>query len=231
VLFDIDGTLMRGAGQHHKQALIDGIRRVTGLDTHLDGVPTSGMLDRDLIAVMLRSAGASERLIRRALGPIMAESQQCYEANCATDLKDFVCNGVREFITQVSNKGAVLGLVTGNLSRIGWKKVELAALGGHFSVGAFAEDGRTRTRLARIAARRAVSQKLVPKNSRITLIGDHSNDVEAAKANGFQSVAVATGMLPIDELRKAQPDFLVRDLTELDPRVVFAPLATTGPRN
>jgi phosphoglycolate phosphatase-like HAD superfamily hydrolase len=49
----------------------------------------------------------------------------------------------------------------------------------------------------------------------MTLIGDHVNDVWAAKANGFQSVAVATGVTPFDELRAAEPDYLVRDLREL----------------
>ncbi len=221
VLFDIDGTLMRGAGQHHKQALIDGIRRVTGLETHLDGVPTSGMLDRDLIAAMLRASGYSERRIRASLGQMMAESQSCYVANCQIDLSPFVCAGVREFVAAVSERGAALGLVTGNLSQIGWRKVELAGLREYFKVGAFAEDGRTRGRLAQIAARRAVKAGLVKKGCRITLIGDHANDVLAAKANGFQSVAVATGMMRLEELREVEPDFSVRDLTELDPDVVL----------
>lgn len=221
VLFDIDGTLMRGAGQHHKQALIDGIRHVTGVETHLDGVPTSGMLDRDLIALMLRAAGASKNRIRSSLRQIMDECQQRYIANCQIDLCAFVCTGVPEFIAEVIRRGAVLGLVTGNLSQIGWKKVELAGLRDYFSVGAFAEDGRTRARLAKVAAARAVTQRLVKKKSRVTLIGDHWNDIEAAKANGFQSVGVATGLMPIEELGKPQPDFLVRNLTELDPQIVF----------
>jgi phosphoglycolate phosphatase len=86
VLFDIDGTLMRGAGQHHKQALIEGIRIVTGVTTHLEGVPTSGMLDRDLIVNMLRAGGYSERRTRMVLREIMAECQNVYTASCATDL-------------------------------------------------------------------------------------------------------------------------------------------------
>lgn len=221
VLFDIDGTLLRGAGPHHKQALIEGIRRVTGIETHLDGVATAGMLDRDLIVAMLRAAGASERRIRSSLSEIVAETQRCYMADCALDLSPFVCAGVPQFLSEISARGAVLGLVTGNLSQIGWRKVELAGLRKHFSLGAFAEDGRTRARLARVAANRAAKQRLVTKNCRITLIGDHRNDIEAAKANGFQSVAVATGIMPVEELWQPQPDFLVRDLTELDPQAVF----------
>ena len=217
VLFDIDGTLVRGAGLHHKNALVEGIRRVTSLSTTLDGVPTAGMLDRDLIAIMLRTAGHNSRRIRMALARIMAECQNCYAANCAIDLRGNVCAGVPEFLSGLKARGAVLGLVTGNLSRIGLRKIELAGLREHFSVGAFAEDGTTRIRLAQVAARRAMQQGLVGKGCRISLIGDHANDVEAAKKNGFRAVAVATGVSSLEELRAAEPDILVPDLTELDP--------------
>jgi phosphoglycolate phosphatase len=217
VLFDIDGTLLRGVGLHHKASLIEGIRRVTGLVTTLDGVSTAGMLDRDLIASMLRIAGYGERRIRMALRPVMAECQNCYLANCTVDLRTNVCVGVPEFLAQLVARDAVLGLVTGNLSQIGLRKVELAGLRECFLVGAFAEDGTTRTRLARVAARRAMKQGLIGKNCRISLIGDHVNDIEAARNNAFRAVAVATGVTSLDELRTSKPDILVRDLTELDP--------------
>jgi len=57
---------------------------------------------------------------------------------------------------------------------------------------------------------------------RISLVGDHQNDVEAAKANGFQSVAVATGMSSFEELASVSPDLLFKDLTVIDPALFFA---------
>ena len=216
VLFDIDGTLLCGAGQHHKRALVAGIDRVTGITTTLDGVPTSGMLDRDLIAAMLRNCGYSERRIRIGLRKIMSECQDAYLADCAMDLRDKVCPGVVAMLAALQRRGAVMAVVTGNLTQIGWKKLELAGLKPHFATGAFAEDGTTRTRLARVAMRRAIKQGFVNKNCRISLIGDHANDIEAAKRNGFQAVAVASGLSSLEQLRCCEPDILVRDLTELD---------------
>jgi phosphoglycolate phosphatase-like HAD superfamily hydrolase len=95
--------------------------------------------------------------------------------------------------------------------------MELSGLRTYFSVGAFSEDGTTRARLAHRAAQRARQCGLVMKTCRISLIGDHPNDIEAAKANGFQSVAVGTGLASLEELRAANPDIIVRDLTELNP--------------
>ena len=215
VLFDIDGTLLRGAGPHHKETLIAGIRRVTGLETTLDGVATSGALDRDLIALMLRAAGCSDDKICATLQEIAEACQAAYLQNCASDLRKFVCVGVREFLEQLREHGVVLGLVTGNLGEIGWKKVELAGLRDYFSVGAFSEDGHTRGELARIAAGRARAYCREAQHCPVTLIGDHANDIQAAKANGFRSVAVATGVSSAAELEKYSPDILVRNLAEL----------------
>jgi phosphoglycolate phosphatase-like HAD superfamily hydrolase len=211
VLFDIDGTLLRGAGRHHKDALLEGIRRVTGHIVTLDGIDTSGQLDRDLIATLLQSCA-----VEAALEQIVAECQDAYLANCAADLSGFVCKGAREVLAELQMRGAILGLVTGNLSEIGWRKMELAGIRSFFSLGAFSEDGLTRAQLARMAAARAKERQLITDDCRISLIGDHQNDILAAKANGFRSVAVASGVMPIEQLRQFEPDILISSLSELD---------------
>jgi phosphoglycolate phosphatase-like HAD superfamily hydrolase len=215
VLFDIDGTLLRRAGPHHRAALVDGIRRATGLETSLDGVDTSGMLDRDLIAAMLRVSGMGQKRIRSVLRSVMAECQTAYEENCTIDLRDRVCEGVVHALRALREHGAALGVVTGNLTRIGWKKLELAGLRDFFSCGAFAEDGRTRARVAQVAMWRARRAGLAKGQSRVSLIGDHLNDIQAAKANGMQAVAVSTGLTAYEQLATASPDILIRNLTEL----------------
>jgi phosphoglycolate phosphatase len=214
VLFDIDGTLLRNAGAHHKDALVAGIRKVTGLTTTLDGIATAGMLDRDLIRSMLRAAGISERRIREGMWKVVEACQSAYRECGVLDLRDRVCPGVFECLQELRARGAVLGVVTGNLTAIGWLKLEFAGLREYFSVGAFAEDGATRSRLALKAARRA--RHSGPTGSKVSLIGDHANDILAAKANAFQAVGVATGVMPFEELKAHTPDILVRDLTELD---------------
>ena len=70
VLFDIDGTLVRRAGPHHRAALVHAVRRVTGLDTTTEGIPVQGMLDPDILKVMMRTAGARRTTIRDAMPEI-----------------------------------------------------------------------------------------------------------------------------------------------------------------
>lgn len=215
MLFDIDGTIIRRAGEHHKLALIEGVRRATGLTTDMEGIATSGALDRDLIAQMLLRAGYSRRKIAAAAREIWAECQNAYHANCAPDLAPFLCPGVRDLLRSLKIRNATLALVTGNFSRIAWRKMELAGLREFFCTGAFAEDGRTRARLAKIAVLRARRQGFAHRNARVSLIGDHPNDIIAAKRNGFQAVGVATGFTPMDQLSSAGADIVVTDLREL----------------
>ncbi|HMF78782.1 MAG TPA: HAD family hydrolase [Bryobacteraceae bacterium] len=212
VLFDIDGTLLKGAGTHHRDALLEGVRRITGCNASFDGIDTAGTLDHNLISLLLRDHGP----VDHHMDAIVAECQIVFTMNCTADLSGFVCQGAREVLCRLQARGAVLGLVTGNLSRIAWHKMELAGLREFFSVGAFSEDGSTRAHLVQCAVERARNARLVTHDCRVSHIGDHRNDIEAAKANGFQAVAVASGVMSCEDLRTFQPDILVENLAQLD---------------
>jgi phosphoglycolate phosphatase-like HAD superfamily hydrolase len=214
VLFDIDGTLLRRAGPHHRQALIDAVRRTTGVETTTEGVPVQGMLDRDILTQMLANAGVSRAHIRRQMPAMVAVAQRIYVRNCP-DLRRRVCPGARMLLYRLSRRRIPTGLVTGNLTRIGWKKMERAGLKPYLRFGAFAELARDRAGLVRIAVRHARGRDWIDRTSPVALIGDHPNDIRAARANGVRSIAVATGVVPAEELAEHAPDILVPDLRAL----------------
>jgi phosphoglycolate phosphatase len=214
VLFDIDGTLIRRAGPHHREALVDAIRRIAHVETTTDGVPVAGMLDRDILTAMMLRAGVSRAEIRRLLPEVMARAQSIYVRR-VPDISRKVCPGVRNLLRRLVKRDAVIGLVTGNLSRIGWRKMERAGLRPYFRFGAFAEMARDRAGLVRIAIRRARQEQWIARSSNISLIGDHPNDVLAAQANGIRAIAVGTGIVPLDELRAHSPTIAIPDLRSL----------------
>lgn len=213
LLFDIDGTLMRKSGPHHRQVLVDAVRMVTGLEATTDHIPVQGMLDRDILAWMMRDAGAPGALVKRSMGAIVEAAQVLYQERCP-DLRRKVCPGVRTLLGKISRRGIRAGLVTGNLSAIGWTKVDRAGLKHHFSFGAFAEEAKDRAALARRAIAHARREKWITAASPIALFGDHENDILAAKANGIRSVAVATGLSAPAALSQLEPDFLLHDLRD-----------------
>jgi len=214
VLFDIDGTLLRRAGPHHREALVEAVRKTTGLDATTEGVPVQGMLDRDIVTEMLRNAGASPGYIRRHMPAIVAHAQRVYVRSCP-DLRRRVCPGARMLLYRLFQRGIATGLVTGNLTRIGWKKMERAGLRRYLRDGAFAELAADRAGLVRIAVKEARRRGWIDRTSPIALIGDHPNDIRAARANRVRSIAVATGVVGAEELATHSPDVLVPDLRSL----------------
>lgn len=220
VLFDIDGTLVRRAGPHHREALAHAVRRIAGLDTSTDGIPVQGMLDPDILTIMMRRAGGSRTNIREAMPAILQAAERYYLRVCPV-LHDKHCPGVAPVLERLTGRGILLGLVTGNLTRIGWRKLERAGLRDYFRFGAFGETARTRTGLARIAIREARRNGWIGPDSPISLIGDAPPDVIAARSNGIQSIAVQTGITPAEDLAAERPDILLRDLRQLRLRMIL----------
>jgi len=220
VLFDIDGTLIRRAGPHHREALVEAIRRTVSVETTTEGVPVAGMLDRDILATMMTRAGMKPRAIKKAMPAVVKRAQAIYVRR-SPDLARKVCPGARRVLERLQRRGAVIGLVTGNLSRIGWRKMERAGLRRYFRFGAFAELANDRAGLVRFAIRHARREGWIGRDSRISLIGDHPNDVRAAKANGISSIAVATGLTAFEELQSHSPDIIVPDLRSLPLEMLF----------
>ena len=209
VLFDIDGTLVRRAGPHHREALVHGVRRVTGLETTTDGIPVQGMLDPDILTAMLRQAGARRAAIARGHARDPARGRALLPARCARFCADKHCPGVVPVLERLTRRGVLLGLVTGNLTRIGWRKLERAGLRRYFRFGAFGEMAKTRAGLAKIAIREARRRGWIARGTPIALIGDAPADILAAQANHIRAIAVATGLTPAEELRSHQPDIRI----------------------
>src|SRR4051812_1600917 len=131
VLFDIDGTLIRRAGPHHRQALVDAVRHVTGLETTTDHIPVHGMLDPDILTRMMLDANAKPAQVRRAMPDIIEKAQALYVRRCP-DLSEKLCPGARALLGRLHRRGIPLALVTGNLTRIGWRKMERCGLKSYF---------------------------------------------------------------------------------------------------
>lgn len=214
VLFDIDGTLTRRAGPHHRDALVAGIRKVTGIETTTEGIPVQGMLDPVILARMMRRVRIPAAQARAAMPEVMRAAERYYLRVCP-ELRHAHCPGVEPLLARLTRRGILLALVTGNLTRIGWRKLERAGLAGYFRFGAFGEMAPTRAGLARLAIRQARREELIERFTPIALIGDATSDVIAARANRVRSIAVRTGITPVEDLVRERPDILLKDLREL----------------
>jgi phosphoglycolate phosphatase len=61
----------------------------------------------------------------------------------------------------------------------------------------------------------ASSIKPFDRDSQVLMVGDRRHDIEGARSNKIDSVAVAYGYGTVDELQQAQPTYLVHTVEEL----------------
>jgi len=219
VLFDIDGTLVRRAGPHHREALVQGIRRTTGLDSTTEGIPVQGMLDPDILTIMMRKAGVPRARIRTVLPDVQRAAERYYLRVCPP-LHEKHCPAVAPVLEKLSRREILLGLVTGNLARIGWRKLERAGLREHFRFGAFGEMAKTRGGLAKLAVAEARRKGWIERAAPVSLIGDAPQDIIAAREAGIRSISVRTGISPVEDLMAERPDVSLPNLRHLRLRMV-----------
>lgn len=228
-LFDIDGTLLRSRDRIHFNSFAGSVRQVTGLEISLEGVLLHGGTD----TAILREAFAAAGIVAKDWEPQMEailEAMRQTIASRRNDLDMWTMPGVEVTLKHLADKGALLGLATGNLEMIGWTKVERVGLREWFRFGGFSDRFEVRSEMVRDAllkARELLSEPGGGDNSStsdptVCVVGDTPRDIEAARANSLPVIAVATGMYGFDELVALEPDVCASSLADLMAATVTA---------
>ena len=214
-LFDIDGTLLNCTDAVHYFAFCDSLTRIAGRPLNLDGVVAHGNTDvgilRDAFCVneVQESAWRSSLPeIRNEIGRFVADRRG---ELCASPL-----GGVTEVLDYLQSLGAILGIASGNLETVGWIKLEHCGLRRYFAFGGFSDDFEYRKDVFSGAV--ALARRHSNPGASICVVGDTPADVQAARSNGVDVIAVATGIFTIDQLQAEAPTFCVESLRDLQPR-------------
>jgi phosphoglycolate phosphatase-like HAD superfamily hydrolase len=211
-LFDIDGTLLRARDRVHFESFAASVRRVTGFEVTLAGIPMQGNTDTAILVEACRQAGIPAEVLREQTSAILeAMCRNVAERRQEFDLR--VMPGVQDFLRHLADKGALLGVATGNLEAIGWIKIEAAGLREWFRFGGFSDRFPVRSELVDQAARKA--RELAGGHASVCVVGDTPRDIEAARANGLPVIAVATGRSDFDELIALSPEVCATSLADL----------------
>lgn len=218
-LFDIDGTLIRTGG-----AGVRAFERTGAAEFHrpngVSHIKFAGRTDVSLV----REFFAAHDI------PATDENFNRFFDRYAFLLEDQMrhaqggpCAGVEAFLRGLRTlpEPPLLGLLTGNIrlgAEIKLRRFEMWAL---FETGAFGDDHEDRNELARIA--RARGSRVLGREldgSEVLVVGDTGFDIACGRAIQARVLAVGTGGGKLEELRKHQPDWLVRDLREASPAEV-----------
>ncbi len=211
-LFDIDGTLLRSRDRIHFDSVASSVKRVTGCEVTLAGVVVHGNTDTAIVREACRLAGISADDLEPQIAAIL-EAMGDEVASRREELDLVLMPGVKEALSHLARRGALLGVATGNLEMIGWIKIEEAGLREWFRFGGFSDRFPVRTELIGFAARKA--RDLAGAAARVCVVGDTPRDLEAARANGLPAIAVATGHYSFEALLAHEPEVCTTSLADL----------------
>jgi phosphoglycolate phosphatase len=217
LLFDIDGTLLQGAADAHRDAIYEALHTVHGVSdvAHRRDPEVAGRTDMEIVRGLLVAAGVPARRIDDRADDVRVAACEAYARLCPSDLSAHVTPGIAELLSTLAGRGRDrLALVTGNYEAIARLKLRAAGLAEYFpsGQGGFGSDHEQRAELPRIARGRAGDGEPWPR-SRTIVIGDTPRDIACARADGVRVFAVATGPFAAADLRGA--DAVARDAREL----------------
>lgn len=216
ILFDVDGTLIRGAGTGRK-ALEHAFAATFGVEDVARAtrvVRFSGVLDPAIHADMASCLGIPAALLAARREALVDTYLARLRREVQRDATGHVLPGVQDLLDRLRGRSDILlGLVTGNLEAGARIKLEAHGLNPYFASGGFGQDAPTRAEVTRVAVERVLrAAEAAREAEQVTVIGDSELDVEAGRSNGFRTVAVATGWTSAADLAAAGPDHLLENL-------------------
>ncbi|MCF6311850.1 MAG: HAD hydrolase-like protein [Verrucomicrobiales bacterium] len=219
LLFDIDGTLLHTGGAGIS-SIYEGLQQAFNLQNQADQMPAlnlAGATDAGLVIFLFKHfeiehTASNEEAFYHAY-------HQSLERNLAQHAQEHgghLLLGITALLERLHGHEQIsLGLLTGNIRRGAWTKLEQFEIRHFFDTGAFGDDHHDRNQLGPIAIDRArlhFDHDFAPADT--VIIGDTPKDIACARACGACAIAVATGTFSHHELAAFQPDHLFENFSD-----------------
>jgi phosphoglycolate phosphatase-like HAD superfamily hydrolase len=220
VLWDIDGTLLRGGGV--ARDIFDvAVAAVIGRHPGDHRIRMGGKTDPQIALEILAYAALEDAEATEHLPAVLAELERGLEA-AAGELREHghLLPGVPEVLRGLDSDPDVRSSVlTGNTEANAAVKLAAFELTKwiDLEIGAFGSDDRDRTALVPIAlerARRLRGLQVDPAD--VWVVGDTPRDLACARAGGVRCALVATGHSSLEELRATDADVVLEDLADVE---------------
>lgn len=211
-LFDIDGTLMRSRDRVHFNALNHAMLVAYGIETTIAGIAYHGKTDPGILRAALERAGLTTEVIDRSL-PHALEAVRRDVDQRADQLTPAVCAGIPETLATLKSAGKLIGVASGNLESIGWRKIQAAGLRDFFQFGTFADVHELREQVFAAGVERV--RRELGHQASVCFLGDTPDDIKAARKVGARIIAVCTGIFKAEDLAPLRPDACLASCADL----------------
>jgi phosphoglycolate phosphatase-like HAD superfamily hydrolase len=218
VLFDVDGTLIDsgGAGARSWKHAFDKLYGISAdIGSHTEAGETDPVVARKTFEAAV-GRGPTEAELARLFAVYLLRLSE--EVRTSEGYR--VLEGVEDLLLMLSDAGTMLGLVSGAMEGAARVKLSRADLNRFFVFGGYGSDSDDRAMLTRGAIDKAAmlhGHDVTP--DRVFVVGDTPLDVEAARAVGAVSVAVASGRFSMEELRSSGASHVLPSLAARFPEM------------
>jgi len=215
ILFDIDGTLVEGGNKTHHEAFKEVFREIYGVDADITEIKYSGKTDMRILVEVLQLRGIPEVDIYEKLEQGVKFMEKYFEDNSGKE-EVIITSGIEELLIRLRSRNHILGVLSGNLPKIGWLKIKYAGLRHLLSLGSFGNLSEDRVDLVEDSIRKI--QRINPdlKLKDICIVGDTPHDIECGNVSKVKTIAVATGRHPANKLKIYHPTYLFDDFSDID---------------
>lgn len=217
LLFDIDGTLTDNAGLT-RVALDKAALHLFGVENGTRGITSYGLTD----PLIFRKIVENNHLEVLNWEDTFSQFVSIYISylnrllNQSFSVKTHP--GIKDLLSAISKLPFFfLALGTGNIRESAMIKLKRHGIDGYFPVGGFGDDSGDRVEIIRVAYHRACEyyrKDFAPEWTWV--IGDTPYDINAGKAWGFRTMAVATGFYPVEELKEYSPTIIFPHLGDVN---------------
>ncbi len=210
LIFDIDGTLLANK-KAAKEIFFEAFYDITGNNAPELGISFAGFTDYGIFKRLLNSSKSTEPftlLFPKFRDHFSALMKRKYQAHS----DPFMLPGASELLEILSARNdVVMVLGTGNLRKTAFVKLKRFGFDKYFEDGGFGDEFENRADVIKEAVR--VGKEKYSCDSKMWVIGDTPRDVEAAREAGVNVLAVATGIVPKEEIKSSNPDILLDNLS------------------
>jgi phosphoglycolate phosphatase-like HAD superfamily hydrolase len=212
IIWDIDGTILdcKGCG---RKALSLTFERLYGHQDAFVDVDLTGKIDIEVISEIVSHHDIPLFDLNIFMGHYGEVLNEVMGRTEGIDLLP----GVEDILKYFSNKkDYYFSIATGNCKTGAMGKLKYCQVNHFFETGAYGDEAHNRAKLIEMAIENAKSfyGQVFEKKS-IFYLGDTPKDIEAAKANGIQSVAVSTGYYTHEALKNHLPNYLLKDMQNM----------------
>ena len=214
IIFDLDQTLVDFISVHD-EALQRLFRKFFSVDAKFTEIDFAGKSFNESFHELARLKNIPEDVFQKKSHQLLESYETTFSENLPRDVAKYILPGAKELLRELAKTDHLVVLYTGDSPGVVARVLSATGLGKYFNFCFYGTEVKVRADMVRLAiekAQKVTGQEFEGKN--VIIIGDSIRDIECGKLFGALTIAVATGFHSQEELSKAEPDYLFKDLKD-----------------